>query len=78
MKIKAFIAIIFATFLAIPSEAANRKLVMVAGSPSHPPGMHEFTAGSILLKKRLEQVKGLTVTFHTNGWPADPQAFEGA
>ena len=46
----------------------TRKLVLLAGSPSHPPGMHEFRAGALLLEKRLVQVPGLTVERHDNGW----------
>jgi type 1 glutamine amidotransferase len=55
-----------------------RRLVIVAGKPSHPPGMHEFNAGGMLLKKCLENVKGLEVVLYKNGWPSDPKAFEGA
>ena len=49
----------------------SRKLVLLAGSPSHPPGMHEFRAGSLLLEKRLVQVPGLTVERYDNGWVED-------
>lgn len=49
--------------------AADRKLVMIAGPVSHPPLMHEFRAGSILLQKRLQGVTGLTTVLVTNGWP---------
>ena len=41
-------------------HAADRKLVMIAGPVSHPPLMHEFKAGSLLLQKRLEGVAALT------------------
>ena len=46
----------------------NLKLVLIAGSPSHPPGMHEFRAGSLLLERRLAQLPGLVVERHDNGW----------
>ncbi len=52
--------------LAVPVE---RKLVMIAGPASHPPLMHEFRAGSILLQKRLEKVPGLRTVLVTQGWP---------
>jgi hypothetical protein len=67
--------------------AADHKLVMIAGRPSHPPGMHEFRAGSLLLQKRLQEVPGLTVVLASNGWPTkvvdgktvdDNSVFEGA
>ena len=56
-----------------------KKIVLVAGKPSHPPGSHEFNAGVLLLKKCLSGVKNVTVETHLNGWPADPDtAFAGA
>lgn len=60
------------------ARAADHRLVIVAGKPSHPPLMHEFNAGCILLHKRLQQVPGLTTTLVTNGWPADNAVFNGA
>jgi hypothetical protein len=54
---------------AVALQAADRKLVMIAGPVSHPPLMHEFRAGSILLEKRLQDVPGLTTVLVTNGWP---------
>ncbi len=42
---------------------------MIAGPQSHPPMMHEFRAGSMLLQKRLQSVPGLKVELVTNGWP---------
>ncbi len=55
-----------------------RKLVLIAGSPSHPPGMHEFRAGTLLLERRLSQVPGLAVERHDNGWTADEETLEDA
>lgn len=63
---------------AVGAQAADRKLVLIAGRPSHPPGMHEFRAGCLLLEKCLAGHPGLTVNVHTNGWPASDAAFEGA
>ena len=34
-------------------DAANKKILLIAGKPSHGPGDHEFRAGSLLLKKCL-------------------------
>jgi type 1 glutamine amidotransferase len=64
--------------LAAFSEAADRKLILIAGKPSHPPGMHEFRAGSLLLQKCLAQVPGLTTLVYSNGWPTDESVFQGA
>jgi len=57
----------------------RKKVVMVAGTPSHGKGEHEFNAGSELLKKCLDAnaPQVLTVVYH-NGWPADPTAFDNA
>jgi hypothetical protein len=68
-------------------QAADRKLVMIAGPVSHPPLMHEFRAGSMLLQKRLEGFPGLKTVLVTNGWPTkmvdgkrvdDNAVFDGA
>jgi hypothetical protein len=59
-------------------DAATRRLVIVAGTASHPPLMHEFNAGCILLNKRLQNIPGLTTTLVTNGWPADNAIFDDA
>lgn len=60
------------------AESAPRKLVLMAGKPSHPPRMHEFNAGVQLLAKCLEGQPGLQVEVLLNGWPADDAVFEGA
>ncbi|MDG2167498.1 MAG: ThuA domain-containing protein [Opitutales bacterium] len=56
----------------------DKKLVLIAGKPSHPPMMHEFRAGALLLEKCLEDVKGLTVEVHDNGWVNDEATFDDA
>jgi hypothetical protein len=55
-----------------------RRLVLVAGPPSHPTLMHEFHAGCRLLARCLEGMKELQVSVHPHGWPQDPEAFTGA
>jgi hypothetical protein len=60
------------------AAAADKKIVLVAGKPSHPPGMHEFRAGCLLLQQCLADVKGVSVTVYSNGWPHVENAFEGA
>jgi hypothetical protein len=55
-----------------------RKLVLIAGQPSHPPMMHEFRAGTILLEKRLREVPGLVVDRHEMGWVKDESTFDDA
>jgi hypothetical protein len=56
-----------------------KKLVMVAGRPSHGSGQHEFRAGCLLLKKCLaEACPQLVTEVSTGGWPTDPTAFDNA
>ena len=53
-----------------PARGADKRIVLIAGRPSHPPGMHEFRAGSLLLQKALSGVSGVTVQVYDMGWPA--------
>ncbi|MEL6898569.1 MAG: ThuA domain-containing protein [Planctomycetota bacterium] len=61
---------------AAPSKP--RKLVLIAGPPSHPPRIHEFRAGTMLLEKRLKKVPGLVVDRHELGWVTDEATFDDA
>ncbi|MBU6400897.1 MAG: ThuA domain-containing protein [Verrucomicrobia bacterium] len=56
----------------------RKKIVLVAGRPSHGKGEHEFNAGVQLLARCLNQVPGIAAPFYLNGWPKDPHAFDGA
>ncbi|MFM8803440.1 MAG: family 16 glycoside hydrolase [Planctomycetia bacterium] len=63
----------------------RKKLVLVAGRPSHGPGDHEFRAGCMLAEKCLDAAfetgsKGpqLVTATYTGGWPTDPTAFDNA
>ena len=56
----------------------ERKLILIAGKPSHPPLMHEFRAGCLLLEKCLQDVEGLAVEVHDNGWVDDESTFDDA
>jgi hypothetical protein len=86
MKLRLLLAAVFTLSVAV-LHAADRKLVMIAGPVSHPPLMHEFKAGSMLLQKRLDVIPGLKTVLITNGWPTkivdgkkvdDNSVFEGA
>ncbi|MBN8246881.1 MAG: ThuA domain-containing protein [Verrucomicrobia bacterium] len=58
------------TLISLWVQAADaRKIVLIAGKPSHPPGMHEFRAGCLLLADALRQAPGITVQVCSNGWP---------
>lgn len=63
----------------LPLAGGRKKVVLVAGGPSHPPGQHEFNAGTRLLRRRLDRVPSvLAADYHDNGWPKDPSAFDNA
>ena len=60
----------------------RKKVVFVAGCPSHGWGAHEHNAGCLLLASRLDEAaaRGLPIvsTVYQNGWPNDPTAFDNA
>ncbi len=67
----------------LPLANDVKKIVLVAGRPSHGPGDHEHNAGCRLLAKCLDSAARdhgmkLLTTVYQNGWPADPSAFENA
>lgn len=79
---KAFFLLCTFVLLPLASKAltpdGKRKLVFIAGKPSHPPGMHEFRAGTILLEKCLKAVPNLVVDRHEMGWVKDEATFADA
>jgi hypothetical protein len=64
--------------LALMCDAADKKIVLVAGNPSHGYLEHEYRAGSLLFQKCLAGVPGVSVTVVSNDWPKDPSVFDGA
>jgi hypothetical protein len=60
------------------SVAADTRIVLIAGKPSHGPGDHEFRAGCLLLQKCLNTQPGITSVVYSNGWPSEPDAFKDA
>jgi len=57
----------------------TRKIVFVAGVPSHGYGKHEHRAGCMLLADQLNaSAPGVLATTYHGGWPADPTAFDNA
>lgn len=52
-------------------SAADKKIVFIAGNPSHGPGEHEHRAGCLLLQSCLANVPGVTSVVYSNGWPSD-------
>jgi type 1 glutamine amidotransferase len=60
------------------SLRADKSIVLLAGSPSHGKGEHEFRAGCLLLADCLNQVPGLHATVVSNGWPANTAILQSA
>ena len=73
--------VVLAPFAAAAAPAQQRKkIVFVAGGPSHGYGDHEHLGGCMLLARLLNE-SGLPVecvVTKDNGWPKDAKAFEGA
>jgi len=76
-----------ATMIALPAlapvaaaaENDKKKIVFVAGAPSHGRGNHEHRAGNMLLADHLNK-SGLPVEAEVTyyGWPEDESIFDGA
>ena len=75
---KRLLLIVQVLLLGLGASAADRRIVLLAGSVSHGRGEHEFRAGCLALKHCLDQVKGVTSVVYTNGWPQNADAFVGA
>jgi hypothetical protein len=63
-----------------PATQEKKKIVFVAGGPSHGYGEHEHLGGCMLLAKALNE-SGLgidAVVTKDNGWPKDASVFDGA
>ena len=75
------LSLVLATLVALPGSLTageSKKLVLIAGKPSHPPLMHEFRAGCFLLQQCLKGVEGLSVEVHTEGWVSDETVLQEA
>ena len=69
------------------ASASVKKIVFIAGKPSHGPLQHEHRAGCLLLQTCLTDYPGVITKVYDNGWPIvmkdgqpvdDVAAFEGA
>lgn len=70
MRLVGLTCLAAALLMSTPVRTADKRIVLIAGRPSHPPGMHEFRAGAMLLQKALSSVPGVTVSVYDMGWPA--------
>ena len=75
-----FLLAIFAFgIVAAPRASAEekKKVLFIAGNPTHGYAEHENYAGCVLLSKRINEC-GLPIeSTVVKGWPADPHAFDG-
>jgi type 1 glutamine amidotransferase len=78
MKRQLALVLLIACAGLVATSAADKRILLIAGKPSHGPGEHEFRAGCLLLKKCLDPVPGVQVEVYTNGWPGSDSVFEGA
>jgi len=65
-------------FIPTIGRAEDKKIVLIAGKPSHGHGEHEHHAGMLLFQKCLADVPGIKVDVHAGGWPSDSSALDGA
>lgn len=70
--------VILALLSVVAIPAAEKRIVLLAGSASHGSGEHEFFAGCQLLKTCLDQQPGVKTEVYPNGWPADEKVLDGA
>lgn len=70
--------ILLLLLLCLSPVIAKKKILFLAGNPSHANGEHEFRAGCMLLAKALNE-SGLDVEakVHYYGWPKDESIFNG-
>ena len=76
MKTLHSLAVLALAALALPGVAFAKKIVLIAGPPSHGPGEHEFRAGCLLLKQCLDKVPDIESVVYSNGWPTVGNAFD--
>ena len=69
MKLFQTLTLIAALVLPLGAFAADKKIVLIAGKPSHPPGAHEHRAGCLLFQKCLTGFPGVKVFVYDGGWP---------
>ena len=60
------------------ADAEKKKVVFVAGGPSHGFGAHDHLAGCNLLANKLKEAKPDYETVVSAGWPKDEKTFDGA
>jgi hypothetical protein len=69
MKLFPTLTLLAALVLPLGALAADKKIVLIAGKPSHSPGAHEHRAGCLLFQKCLAGFPGVKVVVYDGGWP---------
>ncbi len=78
MITKSIILTLTLSLLTCFTASAKKKVLFLAGKPSHSNGEHEFRAGCILLANALnESHADIEAKVHFYGWPKDESIFDG-
>lgn len=75
------VIILICTILAgCSTQTSKAKVILIAGSDSHPHGAHEFLAGCNLIKNKLDKSMGdkIETVLVKKDWPEDESVFDGA
>jgi hypothetical protein len=75
---KKILLLAIAAAAVFPASAADKKIVLIAGKPSHGYLEHEYRAGCLLFQKCLNSVPGVNVIVASNDWPKDASVLDGA
>ncbi|QDU29341.1 NPCBM/NEW2 domain protein [Anatilimnocola aggregata] len=59
-------------------DSKTKKIIFLAGGPSHGYGSHDHLAGCKLLAAQLEKSLGYKTEVHYRTWPAELSAYDGA
>ena len=86
MPIKEFFTAVMVSFAVLPLQAdpvlenaPEKRIIFLAGKPSHPSGAHEFRAGCMLLAEALNEQSGLALGAQViSEWPENDAILEGA
>lgn len=71
MKLRTLLVSLLILGTLLPGLFANsKKIVLIAGLPSHPPGAHEHRAGCLLFQSCLADYPGVSVEVYDGGWPS--------
>jgi type 1 glutamine amidotransferase len=61
-----------------PADFKGKRVLLIAGRPSHGPGDHEFFAGTAILMDLLKQTDGVWPVMARDGWPKNEKLFDTA